>query len=167
MGSIGIMAWRVRIGCFNSIKVKYDKKYPWATCCHHSLLIFLFNLFFFIYSVLGLLVKMFLLPLTSAFSKSPNIFFLSYSEIICSIFCLWWISYLILLSGDIELNPGHNRFKVMHWNLNSISTDSFSRKTLVETYNFTENYDLIAITESNIHKNVHDNESFTLRGTHL
>ena len=47
-----------------------------------------------------------------------------------SSFYLCHISILIYLSGDIETNPGiltnySQRFKICHWNLNSLPTDNF------------------------------------------
>ena len=69
---------------------------------------------------------------------------------------LWWISFIILLSGDIHKNPGPKSFKMLHWNVNSISTDNFLRKTLIEAYNVPIKYDLIAISETGLHSDISD-----------
>ena len=44
----------------------------------------------------------------------------------------WFYSLLLLLSGDVRLNPGlkrnsSNAFYICHWNLNSISAHNYSR----------------------------------------
>ena len=47
-------------------------------------------------------------------------------------------SLLILLSGDIELNPGPKRYfnlKVCHWNLNSLRSNNFAKLTSLQAYN--------------------------------
>ena len=71
---------------------------------------------------------------------------------------LWWLSLIILLSGDVHENPGPKSFKILHWNVNSISTDNFLRKTLVEAYNVAKNYDIIAISETGLHANISKND---------
>ena len=48
------------------------------------------------------------------------------------IYCLRWCSSLILLSGDIETNPGPTPssgqcFSICHWNLNSIAAHNFAK----------------------------------------
>ena len=64
---------------------------------------------------------------------------------------VWWIYLIILLSGDVHENPGPNSLKILHWNVNSISTDNFLRKTLIEAHNTAVHYDVIAVTETGLH----------------
>ena len=65
-----------------------------------------------------------------------------------------WLSILlILISNDIEQNPGpgyHNNFNFMNWNLNSLTTNKFSRIQLIEAHNSLHNYDLISICETSL-----------------
>ena len=56
----------------------------------------------------------------------------------------------ILLSGDIEINPGPETLDFCCWNLNSIVAYDFIRVSLIEAYNSAFNYDLIAIVETHI-----------------
>ena len=65
-----------------------------------------------------------------------------------------WLSILvILLSNDIEFNPGpqyHKNFNFMSWNLNSLATNNFERVPLIEAHNSKFNYDLISICETRL-----------------
>ena len=52
---------------------------------------------------------------------------------------LWLQLLLVLLTGDVEINPGPERtpkvnLSICHWNLNSISTNNFDIICLSETY---------------------------------
>ena len=93
-------------------------------------------------------------------STTPN------AQYICvcvlQIFCLslvrklppWLSILLILISNDIEQNPGpgyqSNFFSFMNWNLNSLATSDFNRIQLIEAHNSLHNYDLISICETSL-----------------
>ena len=78
----------------------------------------------------------------------------------------WWLFLFILLCGDVHENPGPNNLKILHWNVNSISTDNFIRKTLIEAYNASVSYDVIVISETGLHSNT-DNEELEIEGYSL
>ena len=66
-----------------------------------------------------------------------------------------WLSIiLILISNDIEQNPGpgyhSNFFNFMNWNPNSLATNDFARVQLIEAHNSLHNYDLISICETSL-----------------
>ncbi len=70
-----------------------------------------------------------------------------------------WITHrTILLSGDIETNPGPNlnTFNFCTWNLNSITAHDFTRISQIEAYNSIYNYDLIGIVETHLDSTVED-----------
>ena len=73
-------------------------------------------------------------------------------------FQYWLTLLLILLSNDIEMNPGpqycNNFFSFMMWNLNSLAKDNFSRIKLIEAHNTLHSYDLISICETNLNDSV-------------
>ena len=51
----------------------------------------------------------------------------------------WFYSLLLLLSGDVELNPGpkcnySNAFSICHWNLNSISAHNYPKVFFLKVY---------------------------------
>ncbi len=68
----------------------------------------------------------------------------------------WTVYRTILLSGDIETNPGppFGSFNFCSWNLNSICAHDFLRVSLIEAYNSVYNYDLIGIVETHLDNTV-------------
>ena len=73
---------------------------------------------------------------------------------------LHWICNLlfktILLSGDIETNPGPDTLDFCTWNLNSITAYDFLRVALVEAYNSVYKYDLIGIVETHLDTTINE-----------
>ena len=70
---------------------------------------------------------------------------------------------LIILSNDINLNPGphhqNNPFNFMSWNVNSLAKNNFQRVRLIEAHNSIFNYDLISICETSLNDSVELPES--------
>ena len=75
----------------------------------------------------------------------------------------WLILRIILLSGDVETNPGPESLDFCSWNLNSITTYDFLRVSLIEAYNSVCNYDLIGMVEIHIDSTV-DEDRLSLDG---
>ena len=63
-----------------------------------------------------------------------------------------YFKFSILLSGDIETNPGPsnvtNSLKVCHWNLNGVASHNFIKISLIEAYNSSHNFDIICLSET-------------------
>ena len=60
---------------------------------------------------------------------------------------------LILLSGDIETNPGPKpfygqSFSICQWNLNSMSVHNFTKICLLTAYVLVHNFDIICLSET-------------------
>ena len=73
----------------------------------------------------------------------------------------FYLFLLILLSGDIEVNPGPNRngfLKFCHWNLNSICAREQIKISLIEAYNSIHRYDIFAISETMLNDTVHNDD---------
>ena len=71
----------------------------------------------------------------------------------------FWVPFLlILLSNDIELNPGdhyqNNFFTFMNWNLNSLAKNNFERIKLIEAHNSLFNYDIISLCETSLNSEI-------------
>ena len=69
----------------------------------------------------------------------------------------------IILSGDIEENPGPNRngfLKFCHWNLNSISAREQVKIPVIEAYNSVHRYDIFTISETMLNSTVHNDDIF-------
>ena len=68
----------------------------------------------------------------------------------CDIIYTQWVFRRILLSGDLETNPGPDTLDFCCWNVNSITAHEFLRVSLIEAYNSVYNYDLIGIVETHL-----------------
>ena len=58
---------------------------------------------------------------------------------------------LLLLSGDIEINPGPKRssnIKFSHWNLYGLAAHDFIKVPLVEAFITSNNFDLVCLSET-------------------
>ena len=69
-------------------------------------------------------------------------------------FLISFLSFQLIFSKDIELNPGPKKdsskrnFSIAHWNLNSIAAQNFVKLSQLEAYNTLHNYDLICLSET-------------------
>ena len=95
------------------------------------------------------------------------LFLYSYFYIWCltcyTLHAQWLVFRTILLSGDIETNPGPDTLNFCTWNLNSITAHDFLRVSLMEAYNSVYNYDLIGIVETHLDSTI-DEERLALDG---
>ena len=57
---------------------------------------------------------------------------------------------LLLLSGDIEINPGPKRSSInfCHWNLNGVISHDFIKVPLVDVFITSNNFDLVCLSET-------------------
>ena len=60
----------------------------------------------------------------------------------------WYTASILLLSGDIETNPGPfssnlESLNICHWNLNSVATENFIKIPLLEAYITVNKFDII------------------------
>ena len=58
--------------------------------------------------------------------------------------------YLLILCGDIELNPGPKDTKhlsLRHWNLNSIAAHDFVKVSAIKVFNTTKKFDFVCLSE--------------------
>ena len=76
------------------------------------------------------------------------------SFVLSFVFLITFLSLLLVLSNDVELNPGPKKnsskrnFSIAHWNLNCIATQNFVKLSQSEAYNTLHNYDLICLSET-------------------
>ena len=101
------------------------------------------------------------------FALRKFLFLYAYFYIAC-ITCVtlhtqWLVFSTVMLSGDVETNPGPETLDFCCWNLNSISAHDFLRVSLIEAYNSIYNYDLIGIVETHLDSNVEE-ERLALNG---
>ena len=75
----------------------------------------------------------------------------------CSSLHMQWLVFrVILLSRDVETNPGSETLDFCTWNLNSIIAHDYLRVSLIEAYNSVYNYDLIGIVETHLDSTVEE-----------
>ena len=63
------------------------------------------------------------------------------SSVLSFFFLITFLSLLLILSNDVELNPGpkkdssNGNFSIARWNLNSITAQNFVKLSQLEAYN--------------------------------
>ena len=169
---VGIFLWRTAIGTFNSNQPCYFNISKWdilflSALRFLSAMILLVQRVKYIIS-LGIFFKfyfiIFLLHLES--SKLLNWYRLNcvkiYDNILIFLF-IWWLSILLIISGNVHPNPGPGSgprdegfLKFMHWNVNSLSAHDFIRIPLIQSLNAFNDYDIIAITETALNNETSD-----------
>ena len=80
------------------------------------------------------------------------------------LYYLRWCSSLILLSGDIETNPGPTPssgqcFSICHWNLNSITAHNFAKLSLLTAYNLVHSFHIICLSETYLNSKTPPNDT--------
>jgi len=152
---VGIEAWRVQIGAFETTKLSLQNKpnknitpLPISKFTQHALLLYL-------------IIK-YLVTFTRSKDPHPKACHrkASSNKQIISVFAIWIYIFSIICSMDVHPNPGHqvpgnntpqiNNFTFKHWNINSLKTDNYSRVRLIESLVITENLDIMAISESKL-----------------
>ena len=86
---------------------------------------------------------------------------------------LWLQILLVLLSSDVEINPGPKRtpkanLSIYHWNLNSTSAHNYVKLSLLRAYLAFHNFDIICISETYLNSsNSPDDETLEISGYNL
>ena len=86
---------------------------------------------------------------------------------------IWVCSILIVLSGDIEKNPGskpssRDKFSLCYWNLNSISTHNFIKISLLCAYVSSHNFNILCLSETYLDSSISSNDNnLTISGYDL
>ncbi len=72
------------------------------------------------------------------------------------------IFFCLLLSGDIEVNPGPERkttLSVCHWNLNSVWVDDFTKIKQLTAFLNTYDFDIVCLGETFLTSEIKDDDS--------
>ena len=70
---------------------------------------------------------------------------------------IWYDSKIIILSGDIETNPGPKHslssqsLNICHWNLNSLSSHMYKNVSLLSVFLFIHKLDIICLSKAYLH----------------
>ena len=80
---------------------------------------------------------------------------------------------MILVSGDVEFNPGPRRstdetFSICHWKLNSLSAYNYNKLFLLRAYMAVHKFDLICLSDTHLDSTVaSDNKNVEITGYNL
>ena len=79
-----------------------------------------------------------------------------------NIFTKQLIELLLILTGDVEQNPGQTKEKshitLCHWNLNGLMAHNFIKVSLLQTLAVTNDYDIICLTETFLDSSVENDD---------
>ena len=144
---VNLNQYRGTVGTFNNRNYCHKLTLSLGQPCHN---IFLLNCVFPNISFLFVLLISVFLTLKSNSCRSTKHFHTLYFLVtIITIWSLPWLySLLILLSADVELNPGPKRvstrnISICHWNLNSISAHNYVKLFLLKAYIAIHKFDII------------------------
>ena len=96
----------------------------------------------------------------SKYKKITFIWALFSTFVTCNLLC-WLYILLIILSGDVELNPGPKlkavqTLSVCYWNLNSICAHNFTKLPLLRAYVSVHKFDIICLSETYLDSSIDD-----------
>ena len=86
---------------------------------------------------------------------------------------LSFLSILIMLCGDIEINPGpkaisQQGFSICHWNLNSIIAHNFGKIFLLKAHVAIHKFDIICLSETYLDSSIPtNNDNLDIDGYNL
>ena len=168
---VSLAQWRMEIGYFSNYSSKHlrpnilpnirDISYKSAFSQFASIIL---SCIFFILSMSIVYAKFYF----SSFLYKVNHTRIYFSRYIISNFCyivllyVMYYIYIILLCGDVELNPGPKPnsskcFSICQWNLNSITSHSLIKVSFLSAYNAVHNFDIICISESYLNSQIFSN----------
>ena len=160
---VNLAQYRVTVEIFNSQKIsrkfrfedfriwEWSNLFKYVSVCYSLLFyICMCSLFFSRDSVLKITIEFCIL-----------IFLLFH---IFEVVFAWLCSLLVILIGDVEVNPGPKKkykdcLSVCLWNLNSISAYDYSKLFLLNSYNSLHKFDIICLTETYLDSNIPLNDN--------
>ena len=154
---VSVDQWRGKVGNFNNrvapnlLLCTYDICSAYRKLISVMCSLILASVIMFVQTIINLLLLKNYYKFHSFRVRNVLISFL-YLIIWCD-FAAWFRLFLILLSGDIETNPGPNpifgqSFSICHWNLNSISAHNYTNISLLTAYVLVHSFDIICLFEA-------------------
>ena len=121
-----------------------------------------------------LLITVFLTLKSNSYRSTKHFHALSFLVTIITIWSLPWLcSLLLLLSADVELNPGPKpaftrNISICHWNLNSTSAHNYIKLLLLKAYIAIHKFDIICVSEKHLDSsNTSDDDNLAISGYNL
>ena len=156
---VNVDQWRGKVGNFNNRVASNFFLCTYDICSAYKKLIsvmcslLLASVIMFLQTIINLLLLKNYYKFHSF--RVRNVLILFLYLIIWYDFAAWFRPLLILLSGDIEMNPGPKpvsgqSFSIFHLNLNSISAHNYTKISLLTAYVLVHNFDIICLSETNL-----------------
>ena len=174
---VNLLQYRGSVGIFNNRNFFVQSKVSHFTYSsdnnnnNNNLAIGLLILSNKIALVLLLLNLMFVFKGNGSKCKKINFIWALFSTFVTCYLLYWLYILLIILSGDVELNPGPKRkaaqtLSVCHWNLNSICAHNFTKLSLLRAYVSVHKFDIICLSETYLDSSI-DDVSLEISGYYL
>ena len=170
---VNAVQYRVTVGIFNNQKLIANLRFELPSCSKLSN-----NLPNYDANFISLLFYIFLI----AFLFSKGYVSKISTKLYISIFMLfnvllgvlvWLCSCLIIVSGDVEVNPGPKNsasecLSICHWNLNRILTHDYHKFFLLKAYISVYKFDIICLSETYLDSTVLlDDDNLVISGYNL
>ena len=170
---VNVVQYRVTVGIFNNQKLIINLRFELPSCStlsnnlpnydpnYSSLLLYIF-----------LIVFLFSKCYVSKISTKLYISIFLLFNILLGVL-VWLCSCLIILSGDVEVNPGPKNsvsecLSICHWNLNSISTHDSSKLFVLKAYISVHKFVIICLSETYLDSTVPlDDDNMVISGYNL
>ena len=154
--SVNLIQYRGAVGSFNNRHSARELKYCNLSLRSHYHSNIFAHCFFFRNSGFSfvLFLTVFLVIKHNTCNGTKNSKALSFFVIVTKIWIATWLySVLLLLGGDVELNPGPkqssiNALSICYWNLNSLSAHNYAKIFLLKAYIAIHRFDIICISET-------------------
>ena len=155
---VNLAQYRVTVEIFNNRKISRNLKFEefpiwkWSNNLFKYVSI-CYSLLFYICLYSLFLSKESVLKITTKFCI---LIFLLFN--IFQIVFAWLCSLLVMLSGDVEVNPRPKKkdkdcLSICHWNVNSISAYDYSKSFVLNSYNSLHKIDIICLSETYLDSN--------------
>ena len=162
------------MGTFNSCNYYHKFTLSLGQQCHNTFFLNCTFPFCNINFLFALLITVFLTLKSNSYRSTKHFHTLPFLVTVITIWSLPWLySLLILLSADVELNPGHKRVStanmlICHWNLNSISAHNYTKLFLLKAYIAIQKFDIICLSETYLDSSTaSDNDNLAISGHNL
>ena len=150
---VNAVQYRVTVAIFNNRKLIINLRFELPSCSKLSNNLSNFDpiyisLLFYIFLIAFLFSKGYDLKISTKLHISIFLLF----NILLGVL-VWLYSCLIILSGDVEVNPGPKNsvsecLSICHWNLNSISAHDYSKLFLLKAYISVHKFDIVCLSET-------------------
>ena len=159
---VNLIQYRGAVGSFNYRHSARELKYRNLSLRSHYHNNIFAHCFFFRNTVflLVLFLTVFLVIKHNTCYGTKNSKALSFFVTVMKIWIATWLySVLLLLGGDVELNPGPKQSSSFHWNLNSLSAHNYAKKFLLKAYIAIHRFYIICISETYLYSSTSSDDN--------